>query len=238
MHRTLLAAFMLPALFASGQPALAGQKAARIEITPQSAKAAIIIKAPFVQPPSPAYKTSYRLNFQHYDPVAQQIKGGPFGGSATLAASLQASIDGFMVLDLKPGTYVVSSFSRQDYWTLCFQDDSVQFTIGPGEILYLGYFDAKREVNELTRKALESRRIVTRGESVDFFDMVSPPLFLPITEEGLAAARAMARAHMPRSTVEPTAVAFSPARFGTGSTLYGKRRCGGYFPEKAKSAAR
>ncbi|MBO9576427.1 MAG: hypothetical protein J7494_11860 [Sphingobium sp.] len=232
MRNTLVATMALPALASwLAAPAL-GQNVSKIAITPQSQKAAIIIRSPVVQPP-PLHKTSYRLIFRAYDPVAEQLKGGPFGGSEVIAPQPKHFVNGFLAINVEPGTYVVTGFNRQDYWSLCYYADSVQFTVKPGEVLYLGYFDARKALDELNMKVVTSGRMSTRGGPVQFFDTVAAPPFLPINEQGLQGARAMAKAAMPRTTVEPKAATLTPARFGTGTSLVGERLCGGYFAEKA-----
>lgn len=230
MRKRIVAIATLPALVTSA-PALS-QKADKIAITPQSQKAAIIIRSPLIQPP-PLHKTSYRLTFRVYDPAAEQLKGGPFGGSAVMAPQPENYPNGFIAIDVKPGTYVVSGFNRQDYWSLCYYADSVQFTVNPGEVLYLGYFDARKALGELNSKAVASGRLSTRGSPVQFFDAVAAPPFLPVNERGMESVKTWAKAAMPRTTVEPKAATLSNARFGTGTSLVGQRICGGYFAEKA-----
>ncbi|MFM9976763.1 MAG: hypothetical protein ACKVOP_01790 [Sphingomonadaceae bacterium] len=211
----------------------AEQEVAKIAITPQSEMGAILIKSPDLPLP-PMHRTSYRLLLQIYDPVAQQMKGGLLGGSAILASRPKLFADGFLALALKPGTYAITSFSRQDWWTLCFQDASLQFTVKPGEVSYLGDFQADKQLAELTQMAISTGRTSTRGSPVDFFDGVPPPALLAADEKGLAEAVAMVKRRMLQTTVSPVAATISPARFGTGSTLFGGKRCGGYFQTKAK----
>ena len=208
--------------------------AAKIAIRPESQDAAIIIKTDDLPPP-PGYKTSYRINLQVYDPEAKTMRGGPFGGQATIAARPKAFVGGYLVVDLKPGTYAFRDFSRQDFWALCFNEASLQFTVKAGEVLYLGELDSKRLLTELVRLAVSTGQVRTRGKPVHFFDGVSPPSFAPVDEAGLAAAAAMMKARMPQTTVAPKAATFAPARFGTGSDLFGMSRiCGGYYQKRAK----
>jgi hypothetical protein len=226
-------AALLPAMLVCAQPAGAEQNAAKIAITPESGRAAIIFKSPVLAPP-PTYKTAYRLLAQVYDPVNQQMQGSILGGSLLVQAQPKLFVRNYLISDIKPGTYAFTGFARQDFWTLCFHDGSLQFTIKPGEVLYLGTFDASAHVREVMQKAVLSGRVSTRGEPVDFFDEVTPPRFHAPTDEELADVAAMMKTAMPGTTVAPQAVQFSSARFGTGSTLFGSRRCGGYFQEKAK----
>lgn len=230
--RTLALALLLAAQIAT--PAAAADPE-RIAITPQSSGGAIILKAELLPIP-PGHRTSYRIGLQSYDPAAQRMTGGPYGGNPTFLARRGSFVDGYLVLDVRPGTYAFRDLSRQDFWALCFNEGSVQFTVRPGEVLYLGEMDVRRHVAELERMSIESGRISARpGQPVHFFDGVSPPALAPVDEAGLAAVAAMMRARMPRTIVAPKAAEFVPARFGTGSDLFGTRRiCGGYFQRRAR----
>jgi hypothetical protein len=224
----------LSAAMAGSAPA-AAKDVASLAITPGSAEALLIVKAADVPRP-PGYKTSWRMGVQSYDPAEQKLQGGPFGGGATIAGRPKSFVDGYLVETIKPGTYVFRDFSRQDYWSLCFNGGSLRFTVGPGEVLYLGEFDVVKHVVELERLAVTTGRVTARsGEPVQFFDTVTPPAFAPADEAGLAAVAAMVKARMPKTSVAPKAAQFAPARFGTGKDLFGiSRICGGYYAKKAK----
>jgi hypothetical protein len=228
----LAAAFF--AMLAAGVPATA-KDAHSIAITPASPKAAIIIKAELLPVP-PGHKTSYLVGLQSYDPARQAMTNGPFGGSATFAAQPKAFVDGYLVIEVDPGTYAFRDVSREDYWAVCFNGGSLSFTVKPGEIVYLGEMDVRLHVAELERLAVMSHRTSTRnGQAVHFFDTVTPPAMAPIDEADLAAAAAMVRTRMPASTVAPRAAVFSKAKFGTGHDLFGLSRiCGGYYQGRAK----
>jgi hypothetical protein len=228
----LLAAALL---LAASAPALA-KDVGDIAITPGSADALIVFKANHVPVP-PGYKTAWRMPIQTYDPAEQKMQSGaPYGGIETLAGRPKSFVDGFLVERVKPGTYAFQSFSRQDYWALCFNGESLQFTIKPGEVLYLGELDARKHAMELEHLAVTTGRTTSRNsDPIHFFDTVSPPAFAPVDEAGLAAAAAMVKARMPKTTVAPRPAVFSKARFGTGKDLFGLRRiCGGYYQKKAK----
>jgi hypothetical protein len=226
--------FAAALLLAAAAPA-AAKDVADFEVTPGSTDALIVFKAPDIPRP-PGYKTSWRMGVQSYDPAEQKLQGAPFGGMETLAGRPKSFVDGYLVEMVKPGTYVFRDFSRQDLWSLCFNGGSLQFTIKPGEVLYLGEFDAAKHVLELERLSIMTGRVTARsGNPVQFFDTVSPPAFAPVDEAALAAAAAMVRARMPKTTVAPKAAVFAPARFGTGRDLFGTQRlCGGYYTKKAK----
>jgi hypothetical protein len=222
------------ALFIASAAPAAAKDVADFAIAPGSADALIVFRAPDIPRP-PGYKTSWRMGMQAYDPAEQKLSAGPFGGNETLAGRPKSFVDGYLVEMVKPGTYVFRDFSRQDYWSLCFNGNSLQFTIKPGEVLYLGEFDAVKHMLELERLTVASGRTTTRGQPVQFFDTVSPPAFAPVDEAGLAAAAAMLKARMPRTNVAPKAARFRPAKFGTGNDLFHiSRICGGYYAKKAK----
>jgi hypothetical protein len=93
--------------------AAATQKAEKIAITPTSERGAVIIKAADI-PISYPYQTGYRLVLRKYDAEHEAMQGGPYSGTATFDAKTSLFYDGYLAMDLKPGTYVISEFSRQD----------------------------------------------------------------------------------------------------------------------------
>ena len=232
-------AFVLAAAVAAGglsTTALAEQKADKIAVTPGSDRAAIVFRAPDLPKPMGSYISSYKIGFKKYDAANEALQGGPYAGSVLMSARPSLFAHGYLVSDLKPGTYVVTEISRQDSWALCFHDSSVQFTVRPGEVLYLGDLDATFHIAELQRKAMSSGKMRLRqGSLAHFFDDVTPPRFTPGTVADLPAVAAMMKSAMPRTTVAPQLAQFQPARFGTGRDLFGLSRiCGGYWSGKAK----
>lgn len=228
------AIYVATAASLAAAPALA-DKPQSVAVTPGSPRAALILKADAL-PVAPTMRTAYRLTLQTYDPAVQQLRGGPFGGYAVFAARPKEFVDGYLVVDVKPGTYVIKDFSMQDRWSLCFNGGSRSFTVKPGEILYLGALDAGAHAAELAQKTVMSGQTTIRGNGVvSFFDTTTPPRIAATDDPGLAAATAFAKARMPKSTVAPTAAAYDDARFGTGNDLFAiNRLCGGYYAKKAK----
>jgi hypothetical protein len=218
-------------------PAVAADPA-KLAITQQSERAALILKTDLL-PVAPGMRTSYRMTLQSYDPAAEKLRGAPYGGLAVFAARPKEFVDGHLILDVKPGTYVFKDFSIQDRWSLCFNGGSRMVTVKPGEILYLGALDARSHMAELQQKTVMSGQTVIRGHGfVSFFDSVTPPLVTPPDEASLAAAAAFAKAHMPKSSAPVKAANYRDARFGTGNDIFGTQRiCGGYYSKSAKPKA-
>lgn len=206
----------------------------RIAITPQSTTALLILKAEMLAP-APGQNVAYRVGLQRYDAAQQRMRGGPFGGHATFEARRRNFVDGYLLLEVEPDTWVFRDLSRQRLWALCFNDGSLQFTVRPGEVVYLGEMDVRSHLDELMQKAITSGRTSTsNSRAVHFFDGITPPLLKPVDEAGLAAVTAMVRARMPLTTSVPRAAEFAPARFGTGRDLFGlSRMCGGYWTGSA-----
>ncbi|WP_379550657.1 hypothetical protein [Qipengyuania sp. DGS5-3] len=216
----------------SGGPAWAGQKAEKIKIEAGSKKAAVIIRAPQLKP-APGKQTAYRIELQQYHPEEQRV-GGP---GITLKAKPKLFYgDDYLVADIEPGIYAFREVSVQDFWAVCFHESSRTFEVKPGQIVFLGNFNAARHVWDVQIKANDSLRTISvNNQLVHFFDNIEPPAISAITEEQMNKAVNFANENMPRSTVEPTAANYSEARFGTGSDIFGMTRsCGGWHQGKAK----
>jgi hypothetical protein len=236
--RHLLAGAGALALSFAVSGAAAAKDQSDVAITPASPEAAIIIKAESLPVPR-LHKTSYWITLQSYDPAQQKMVGGPFGGTALIAARPKEFVDGYLIKTVKPGTYAFLDFIMQDYWALCFNGGSLQFTVKPGEVVYLGEMGVRRHGTELEMLAIATHQTSTRGgRPVHFFDTVTPPIFAPVDDAQMAAVTAIVKARMPKTTVAPRPVQFAPARFGTGHDLFGLTRiCGGYYQGKAKKGA-
>ena len=231
----ILTAVLAGTMLVTATPA-AAKDSAKIAVTATSKDALIIIKAPAI-PPAPTFKTAYRLGLSVYDPENNAMKGGPWGGKAVFQAQPKKFVDGYLLLTVKPGTWVYQDFSQQDFWALCFQDSSLQFDVKAGEVVYLGEFDAAAHSRDLQFTAIKTGR--TSTQSVEhFFDNVAAPRLAPISDDELGKVRAMLAANAPNTTATARAAIYSPARFGTGRDLFGMTRiCGGYYTGKAKAKA-
>lgn len=227
-----IALFALPLVAPSAS--IAGQKAESIAVTPASDRAVIILRSQSIPPP-PTMASGFHLTFAAYDPQAESLASGFFGGSYRLLAKPKLFYDGYLVTDIKPGTYIVQEFTRQDRWALCYNGESRVFTVKAGEALYLGEFDSVGSLRDLEGEVNKSFRFLSVGGAlVHFFD-VAPPRFKPIGQGEIEKVQAFVKARMPRTTAPVTPVEFGIGQFGTGSDLFGSNRvCGGYYRGSAK----
>lgn len=218
---------------AAGAMALAGSATAKPVkdqvLTADSQTAMIVIKSDFWEP-APNMHSAYKIAFSTYDPVEGKMLGGVFAGGALIEAQKKKFVEGYLIQPIKPGHWVYVSYQQQDKWALCFNAASLQFDVKPGEVVYLGQFDARSHRQQLTEQAVHTGRVsVSNYDFADFFDLPDGPKLKPIDETQLAEVRAMLSRNAPLITAPLRAAAYSPAKFGTGSTLFAQRKCGGYF---------
>jgi hypothetical protein len=218
----------LPCGTASAKPA------DRIILTPQSPGALIVLKTDWWQP-APSMMSAFKLIFSTYADGDEKLTSNMFSGNALVEAKQKNFVEGYLIAAIKPGRWVIQSYSQQDKWALCFNASSLQFAVRPGEVVYLGKFNALFHRRQLTIEAVKSGRTSLSGYGfADFFDLPNAPRFESIDEAQMTAVKAMLTHQAPGITAPVTPVTFSPASFGTGSTLFAERKCGGYFNSSAK----
>ena len=213
----------------------ASQHGDRVTITPPSDRGAIVLR-------TPRLKQDYVIGIAAYDPTTQVINGGLLGknGSITVhAANKKSAVEpdsDLVIRDLKPGTYTVTNIAWQGFWSDCFYNNTVQFTVAAGQVVYLGTFAAPTALAELQRNARHSGQIVSfHHQLYEYFEGVSAPIFFD-GEDATALARVAAwlKTASPGTVTPPVPVRFAPAKFGTGSSLFGQQLCVGYFSKPPK----
>ncbi|MCP5397339.1 MAG: hypothetical protein H6918_11540 [Sphingomonadaceae bacterium] len=214
--------------------AVQAKKPEKIELAADSEMAAVVIKADHWDP-APNMKSAFKLTLSTYDEVAQKLTGKPFGGSELIEAKKKNFVDGYLIALVKPGRWVFQSYSQQDRWALCFNASTLQFEAKAGEVIYLGELDSRFHRAQLSAETMKSGKYIISGSGfADFFDLSSGPRLHPVDETQLQTVRTSLAEHTPKITAPVRAVEYSPAAFGTGSTLWGQRKCGGYFAKGAE----
>jgi hypothetical protein len=106
----------------------------RFQVTPQSTKSLIVVG---VRPTA----IDYWISMGKYDAQLGKLTASPFDGwvSFEVPASTTAH---FLTTQVDPGRYAFSSVAQQRAWVGCFHEHSLSFEVGPGEVVYLGVFDA------------------------------------------------------------------------------------------------
>lgn len=194
-------------------------------LTASSPSALLVIRTDFWQP-APSLKSAFKLSLTPYDPV----EGRLLGGGVLVASQEKKLVEGHLVIPIKPGRWTIVSYQEQDHWALCFNAASVQFEVKPGEVVFLGHFDAQTHRRQLAEKVVESGKVSISGYGfADYFDLPNGPYLTPSNEADLDNVRAMLARKVPQVTAPVRAADYTAAKFGTGSTLFGERRCGGYF---------
>jgi hypothetical protein len=238
MARGFCAAAIALAAGTMALPGYALAKPAKDQVlTADSQTAMIVIKSDFWQPAHDMH-SAYKIAFSTYDPVEGKMLGGVFAGGALVEAQKKKFVEGYLIQPIKPGHWVYVSYQQQDKWALCFNAASLQFDVKPGEVVYLGELDAQSHRKELTLQALLHGKTSIRGYGfADFFDLPDGPRVKPVDEPQLVEVRAMLARNAPLITAPVRAAVYSPAQFGTGSTLFAERKCGGYFATGVKKKA-
>lgn len=220
--------------------ALAGPSSAqsrdKLVLAPDSSTAMIVIKTDWWQPAT-EMQSAFKILLSTYDPEQAKLGSAPgfAGGGALIEVKRKKLIGGYLIMPIKPGRWVYQAYQQQDKWTLCFNAATLQFDVKPGEVVYLGEFDGFAHRDWLTRKVRTSGRGTISGYGfVDFFDLEGPPTIKPIDDAGIAAVNTMLATQAPQVSAPVRAAIYTPATFGTGSTLFAERRCGGYFVKGAK----
>jgi hypothetical protein len=202
-------------------------------LAPESETALVVVKTDFWEP-APSMHSAFKIIISAYDPEAGKLLGGPYSGGGLFEAQEKKFFGGYLIAAIKPGRWVFQSYTQQDKWALCFNANTRQFDVKPGEVVFLGDLDAKAHRDQLTQRAVRTGRVSISGYGfADFFDLPDGPRLAPIDDAQLADLRAALARHIPKVTAPVRAANYSPAQFGTGSTLFAERKCGGYFSTSA-----
>ncbi|BAV66217.1 hypothetical protein SCLO_1031770 [Sphingobium cloacae] len=206
----------------------------RMSLSSQSPDAIVVLKTDWWRP-APNMQSAFKLTLSTYAAEDGKLTGNMLGGAVLVEAKQKNMVEGYLIVPIKAGRWIVQSYSQQDKWALCFNASSLQFEVGPGEVVYLGKFDALAHRRQLTAQAVGSGKTMISGYGfADFFDLSEGPRFEPVDDMQVDAVKEMLGRRAPGVTAPVKAVAFGPASFGTGSTLFAERKCGGYFKAGVK----
>ncbi|HKX64331.1 MAG TPA: hypothetical protein VJM78_03415 [Rhizomicrobium sp.] len=173
----------------------------------------------------------YSLTIQKFDAPNQRLLGGSFSGG--WANFEELSSQPYVAKSVAPGTYVVTSLAQQTWWTACFQDGTYSFEVKPGEVVYLGTFNALPSLVALSLHVKREGPSMT-SRSVYYFDRNPVPnfSFSANREAELAQAQGYVKAQMPHVDAPVALAELHATKFGTGSDAFGLQRvCGGYYKQ-------
>jgi len=200
-----------------------------IAITPQSPKALVVVQLE----PSPIGAS---LLLASYDVERGIITATPFGGATSIGIP-QSNARTYAISVVDPGKYVFAYVAQQIYWETCFHEHTSAFDVKPGEVVYLGVFDARPHLLQLNALVLRSGMTSTR-DPVPFFDGILPPRIAEPKETDLPAVGAYLAATSPLVTSQARIATYTPARFGTGRDAFGiQKLCTGYYSEEVNKKA-
>lgn len=205
-------------------------KPGEIELAPQGSDALLLL---YTTPTT----ISYDLRVTNFDPNAKQTTESSLGGWVHLRAS-SGPMAHFVYAKVSPGTYAIHSFQQQLKWALCFHANTYAFSVSPGQVLYLGAFEAKKHHAELNSQVQTHGNLIAgKYEVHHYFDDVARPHVVQVSQGpgSLAHAQEYVTANMPKVRAKVDLASLQNASFGTGYSLTGQRLCGGYFKGAAKN---
>jgi len=171
------------------------------------------------------------LAVNRFDPVSHAMENSPDGEVLFDLSGVPSST---VAVRVKPGTYVVSRFTVQDHWALCFQESTYSFNVQPRESLFLGEFDARKYSADLQRRMFAAGATRLSGNSSGVYNFVVfhdvPQIIiaqpadtraLQLVESGLTTALPAGSAPLRNAALTATTIA------NTGSpSIFFPRHCG------------
>lgn len=174
--------------------------------------------------------------------VMLQVEGMPFGYSLQMSKdgksgflsrvyALEVPFEGlgprYIARTLPPGRYRIDSFWQQNHWSDCLEKATVEFTVVPGRISYLGKLDTKIMFEGLSRRVVASGKQVMRGS--DYYQShgeADGPRFDARDEASLTKARDFAEQRMNRGGDRVDLAELRDTNFGTSAMGKAVKVCG------------
>lgn len=210
-----IASVLALAAFTLSAPALAESNPAKVRLTGQSGKGAILIRVP-VQP------FTYALQFS---------KDGKSGFMTRVylmkVKTGAAPRHAWIARTLAPGRYRLDSLWQQGHWSACIEGGTFEIEVKPGRIAYVGRLDTDAILADLQRQAVAAGRTTQFGTSyyLSRNKTIVPPLG-DRDEAGTQAARGFADEGMNGSGRLVDLGSVSEANFATSKSGKAIKVCG------------
>jgi len=166
MRAATITALFLIAAPAPAAPASAESNPAKVRLTAESAKGAILIRVP-VQPFTYALQFSKDGKSGFLSRVyLMKVKAGAAPGDAWISRTLS------------PGRYRLDSMWQQGQWSACLESGTFEVDVKPGRIAYVGTLHTDRILADLQRQAVAAGKTVQAGTSyyLSHNKTAAPPL--------------------------------------------------------------
>lgn len=171
------------------------------QITPSSPDAVIVMRA---EP----RRFDYMLVFSREGQSS-------FGGRSGLGVKSSETAP-YVARAVKPGTYKLNNLIQQKRWSTCFSSGTVEFTVQPGKVYYLGTLNIMPLLDDLQQSAAAKGKMMLRMDSSYLeWEPTVKPSFAAGTPEELAAVRAYVTSHMPMTTAPVEALAMGSTTFSS-----------------------
>ena len=182
------------ALLLCAGPATAADNPRKVAITPASPKGALLLKVP----PVPI---DYVFLLVRLDAAGKPSREDwLFVKPVTLETG-----DRFIVGTFPPGEYLLEGIAQQSRWVGCLHARTLEISVQPGKISYLGAVDVRPTLASIQRSADRPKEQVAHyGQWHIFRDEIAAPIVTERDAGGLARAQSFVRQHMPKSSAAAT----------------------------------
>jgi len=116
----------------------------------------------------------YTLKINHFNPEQSTLNHGAFdaprefnGGGSDQPMFVARVVD--------PGTYVITAVNQQRMWGLCFNKNTRQFTVHPGEAVFLGEFRPEKHLAQIQAIASGSGDTTRSVNNIGYYDADNVP---------------------------------------------------------------
>lgn len=209
--------FLTAAALVPAAPAAAESNPAKVRLTEQSGKGAVLIRVPDWGAPY-ALQFSKNGNSGFMSRVyIMKVKPRSPGSYAWISRTLG------------PGRYRLDSMWQQGRWSACLERGTFEFEVKPGRIEYLGTLNTEEIHKSLYEAAAEAERTSLSKKGGNYFlshGKAEVPPLRDRDEAGIAAARGFAQENMNGSAGLVELAAVRQAIFGTSSAGKAIKVCG------------
>lgn len=159
--------------------ACSGSKDATVTNFPDGSKDAYLL---ILMDPSPV---PYTLRLNHFDPEGNSLSHGPFSTPRDFDFG-PSDEPQYVARVVDPGTYVISAVQQQRMWGACFNKNTRQFTVKPGEALFLGEFRPQAHLAQIQAIAEGTGDLSKSVLNLTYYDENSIPPQITAPKVGTA----------------------------------------------------
>jgi len=151
-----------------------GSRDATVASFPDNSKEAYLL---ILMDPAPV---SYTIRLNHFNPEEKTLGHTPFSAPRDFDSPLIDQPQ-YVARVVDPGTYVISAIQQQKMWGACFNKNTRQFTVKPGEALFLGEFRPQAHLAQIQAIATQKNELSKLSYDYTYYDegIIPPQITTP-----------------------------------------------------------